>query len=141
MRNAAGREIGMLTLTETANGISVSGRLTGIAPGEHGIHIHMTGQCAPPFVTAGAHWNPTERQHGSQNPQGPHLGDMPNVTVAADSSVNVQVTTAGGTLRGANALLDLDGASVVVHAKADDLRTDPSGDSGDRIACGVVAGA
>jgi Cu-Zn family superoxide dismutase len=138
MRSAAGRELGTLTLTESGGGIAISGRIAGLTPGEHGIHIHMVGQCQPPFESAGAHWNPTNRQHGSQNPQGPHLGDMPNITVGADSSANVQVNTAGGTLRGADALLDTDGAAVVVHARADDLRTDPSGNSGDRIACGVI---
>lgn len=141
MRNAAGRDLGTLTLTDSPQGIVVTGRLTGLTPGEHGVHIHMVGQCQAPFESAGGHWNPTTRQHGSQNPQGPHLGDMPNVTVGADSSVSVQVTTAGGSLRGANALLDSDGAAVVVHAKADDLRTDPSGNSGDRVSCGVVTGA
>ena len=141
MRNAAGRELGTLTLSESGGGIAISGRIAGLTPGEHGIHIHMVGQCQAPFESAGAHWNPTNRQHGSQNPQGPHLGDMPNITVGADSSANVQVTTSGGTLRGANALLDTDGAAVVVHARADDLRTDPSGNSGDRVACGVGSGA
>src|SRR5688500_9551219 len=85
MRDAAGRDLGTLTLTEGPQGLSVSGRLTGLTPGEHGIHIHMAGQCTPPFTTAGAHWNPTSKQHGSQNPQGPHLGDLPNLSVGADS--------------------------------------------------------
>jgi Cu-Zn family superoxide dismutase len=141
VKNAAGRDLGTLTLTESSQGLTLTGRLTGLAPGEHGVHIHMVGQCQPPFTSAGGHWNPTNRQHGSQNPQGPHLGDMPNLTVGADSSANVQVTTTGGTLKGANALLDADGAAVVVHAKADDLKTDPSGNSGDRVACGVITGA
>ena len=139
MKNAAGRDLGTLTLTDTPQGIMVMGNLTGLTPGEHGVHIHTVGQCQPPFTSAGAHWNPTNRQHGSLNPQGPHLGDMPNITVAADSSASVHLTTAtGGTLHGANLVMDVDGASVVVHTKADDLRTDPSGNSGDRVACGVV---
>ena len=142
VRNAAGRELGTLTLADSGQaGIRVTGRLTGLPPGEHGIHIHMVGQCQPPFESAGAHWNPTSRQHGTQNPQGPHLGDMPNVTVGADSSAQVQVSTTGGTLRGQNGLLDADGAAVVVHAGADDNRTDPSGNSGARIACGTVSGS
>ena len=140
MRDASGREIGTLTISEGAQGLSLSGRLTGLTPGEHGIHVHMVGQCTPPFTTAGAHWNPTTRQHGSQNPQGPHVGDIPNLSVGSDSSATVQLNTAGGTLRGTNGLLDTDGAAVVVHAKADDLKTDPSGNSGDRIACGVITG-
>ena len=141
IRSATGRELGMLTLADSAqSGIRVTGRLTGLPPGEHGIHIHMVGQCQPPFESAGAHWNPTSRQHGTQNPQGPHLGDMLNITVGADSSVNVSLTTTGGSLRATNGLMDTDGASVVVHARADDYRTDPSGNSGDRVACGVVTG-
>ena len=141
VKNAAGRDLGTLTLADSGqSGIRVSGRLTGLPPGEHGIHIHMVGQCAAPFESAGAHWNPTSRQHGSQNPQGPHLGDMMNITAGADSSADVSVMTSGGSLRATNGLMDADGASVVVHAAADDYRTDPSGNSGARIACGVVAG-
>lgn len=138
MRDAQGRELGSVTLAESAQGITLTGSLRGLPPGEHGIHVHTTGQCEPPFQSAGPHWNPTNTQHGSQNPQGPHFGDMPNLTVGADSTVSVQATTAGGTLRGQNALLDADGAAVVIHAGADDYRTDPSGDSGDRIACGTA---
>lgn len=141
MRDAQGRDLGSLSVTESGQGITVSGALRGMPPGEHAIHVHTTGRCEPPFESAGGHWNPTSRQHGSQNPQGPHLGDMPNLTVGADSTVNVQATTAGGTLRGENGLLDADGAAVVVHAGADDYRTDPSGDSGDRIACGTATGS
>ena len=141
MRNAAGLEIGTITLTETAQGIAVAGELRGLPPGSHGIHLHMIGQCSPPFESAGGHWNPTNRQHGTQNPEGPHLGDIPNITVGADSTVNVQTTTAGGTLRGTNGALDADGVAVVVHAAADDNRTDPAGASGARIACGVVSGS
>ena len=141
MRDSAGRELGTVTLTETAQGIAIAGTLRGLPPGEHGFHLHTTGQCTPTFEAAGGHWNPTGTQHGSQNPQGPHLGDMPDVTVGADSSVTIQATTPGGTLRGANALLDADGAAVMVHATADDDRTDPSGASGARIACGAVSGS
>ena len=142
MRDAGGRELGTVTLAEAGEGIAVSGTLRGLPPGAHAIHLHMTGRCDPPtFESAGGHWNPTSRQHGSQNPQGPHLGDMPNVTVGADSAVTVQATTPGGTLRGQNAVLDGDGAAVVIHRAADDYRTDPSGGSGDRIACGIVQGS
>ena len=141
MRSAEGRDIGTLTLTETAQGINVTGHITGLPPGTHGIHVHTTGQCTPPFESAGGHWNPTNRQHGAQNPQGPHLGDIPNITVAADSSAHVTATTPGGTLRGTNGALDADGAAVVIHATADDNRTDPSGNSGARIACGAVSGS
>ncbi|MHB1223320.1 MAG: superoxide dismutase family protein [Gemmatimonadaceae bacterium] len=140
LRDSAGREIGTVTLTDAADGITVSGTLSGLPPGDHAIHLHTTGQCEAPFASAGGHWNPTNRQHGTQNPEGPHLADMPNFTVAADSSASLQATTPGGTLRGENALLDSDGAAVVVHADADDYRSDPAGNAGARIACGVVSG-
>jgi superoxide dismutase, Cu-Zn family len=141
MRTPAGKDLGTLTLTEAGGGITLAGRLTGLPPGEHGIHLHAVGRCDPPkFESAGDHWNPTNRQHGKDSPQGPHLGDLTNLTVARDSSVTVQATTPGGTIRGTNAALDGDGAAVVVHAKRDDYKSQPSGDSGDRIACGVVGG-
>ena len=94
--------------------------------------------CDGAFASAGGHWNPTARQHGFDNPQGAHEGDMQNVTVGADSSVMVAVTTRGGTLHGASGLLDADGAALVVHAGPDDYKTDPAGNSGARVACGVV---
>jgi Cu-Zn family superoxide dismutase len=139
MISATGQELGMLMLNETGGTISLSGTLRGLPPGEHGIHLHQVGQCTPPFESAGPHWNPTSKMHGSQNPQGPHAGDMPNITVGADSSANVNINSAAGPLRGATGLVDNDGAAVVIHAKADDLKTDPSGNSGARIACGAVA--
>lgn len=139
MRDSAGKDLGTLTLSDSGRSIAVSGRLTGLPRGEHAIHLHTAGQCdAPKFEGAGDHWNPTNKQHGRNSPGGPHLGDLPNLTVAQNGSVSVQATTPGGTLRGANAALDSDGAAVVVHAKRDDYKTQPSGDSGDRIACGVV---
>ena len=139
MRNAKGQDLGVLTLTQAGQGVAVSGRLTGLPPGEHAIHLHTTGSCeAPKFESAGGHWNPTNRQHGTGSPQGPHLGDLPNITVGRDSTVTVDVTTPGGTFRNQNALLDTDGAAVVIHAKLDDYKSQPSGNSGDRIACGIV---
>ncbi len=138
MRDASGRELGTLAIDESPSGVTVTGSLQGLAPGDHGIHFHTVGKCEAPFQTAGGHWNPTGKQHGTTNPQGPHLGDLANITVGPDSTANVSVTTPGGTLRGANALLDADGAALVIHAAADDYRTDPSGNSGARIACGVA---
>jgi superoxide dismutase, Cu-Zn family len=139
MRNAEGKDLGILTLTQSGQGIRVTGRLTGLPPGEHAIHLHTTGRCeAPEFESAGGHWNPTKTPHGTQSPGGPHLGDLPNISVEMDSSVTVDVTTPGGTFRNQNPLLDADGAAVVIHAKADDYRSQPSGNAGDRIACGPV---
>jgi Cu-Zn family superoxide dismutase len=147
LRDASGSEVGTLTLTETGQTIQVSGTLRGLPAGTHAIHLHQTGQCqAPTFESAGGHWNPTNRQHGIEHPQGPHLGDMPNIEVGQDGTVNVQVSTVNAqaptpqeaTLTGANGLMDADGAAVVVHAQADDYESQPSGAAGDRIACGVV---
>jgi Cu-Zn family superoxide dismutase len=102
------------------------------------LHLHETGRCEPPFETAGGHWNPTQRQHGLQNPNGPHLGDLASFEASADSVAQARTSTPGGSLRGQSGLLDGDGAAVVVHAGPDDGKTDPSGNSGARIACGVV---
>lgn len=142
VRNAERRELGTLTLTEGEGGIALAGRLTGLAPGEHGMHLHAIGRCDPPsFASAGGHWNPSERQHGSANPQGPHAGDLPNLTIGADSSGAVEGTTAAGTLFGDMPLLDVDGAALIVHAGRDDYSSQPSGGAGDPVACGVVEAA
>ena len=139
--DASGRTLGVLALADAGQGITVSGTLRGLPPGTHGMHVHMTGRCDPKdFSSAGTHWNPTARQHGAQNAQGPHFGDLPNLEVGSDSSAEVRATTAGGSLRGTSALLDEDGAAIVIHAGADDGRTDPSGGSGTPIACGEIKG-
>ena len=140
MRDSAGADLGTLSLIEAPHGIVVLGKLTGLPPGEHGLHIHTTGKCAPTFDAAGGHWNPLAKQHGLDNPGGPHMGDLLNIMVADDGTVTVNSTTQGGSFKGEHPLLDADGAAVVIHAGTDDNRTDPSGNAGARIACGVVAG-
>ncbi len=140
MRDEMGRDVGTLVVTNTAGGLMLGGTVRGLPPGMHGIHLHTTGRCEAPFQSAGAHWNPMSRMHGLQNPAGPHLGDMPNLDVSADGSAMVSLVSPGGTLRGRDALLDGDGAAVVIHMSADDNRSDPAGNSGSRIACGVVHG-
>jgi Cu-Zn family superoxide dismutase len=130
------------TVRQTAAGLSVHVEAAGLQAGTYGVHLHALGRCeAPAFASAGAHWNPTVRQHGRDNPAGPHLGDLPNLVVGGDGRGAIDFTVAGAALTGAgaNALLDADGAAVLVHAQADDYRTDPSGNSGARIACGVLA--
>ena len=142
MRDAVGRDLGALTLSEAGPTITITGRISGLPPGEHAIHLHTAGRCdRPKFEAAGDHWNPTKRQHGTDNPNGPHLGDLPNFTIGENRSATIDLTTPGGTLRGENALLDSDGAAIVVHAKPDDYKSQPSGNSGERIACGVVSGS
>ena len=111
-----------------------------MAPGTYAIHLHAVGKCeGPKFTTAGPHFNPAMKMHGRDNPMGPHLGDLPNIVVGAGGSGSVDYEVAGLTLTGGAApLLDADGAAVVVHAGPDDYKTDPSGNSGDRIACGLL---
>jgi Cu-Zn family superoxide dismutase len=108
----------------------------------HGIHVHTVGRCDPPdFASAGPHWNPASRKHGFNNPAGPHAGDLRNVEVAANGALGATVTLPGASLTGpapAGVLLNHDGAALVLHAAADDYVTDPSGNSGDRIACAVL---
>ncbi|MFN4097874.1 MAG: superoxide dismutase family protein [Sphingomonas sp.] len=137
LSKADGSAAGSAVATVTPEGLAVTVSVTGITPGEHGVHVHMTGKCdAPGFITAGGHWNPASTQHGLENPQGAHAGDMPNLTVADDGSGTLSFTLRSGTMA---QLLDADGSAFVVHAGKDDQKTDPSGDSGDRIACGVFA--
>jgi len=135
MRTASGADAGRATATEVTGGVRFTADVTGLPPGTHGIHVHTVGRCdAPDFTSAGGHWNPTARQHGTQNPQGPHQGDLPNLIVGNDGRGTIGLTIPGATL---DALLDADGGAMMVHAGTDDLRTDPAGNSGARIACGV----
>lgn len=137
LMTATGTPAGSAIATETAEGLAITLSVTGLPAGPHGVHVHMTGKCeAPAFTTAGGHWNPGSTQHGLENPNGSHAGDMPNLTVADDGTGSLSFTLKSGTLAG---LLDTDGSAFVVHAGPDDQKTDPSGNSGDRIACGVFA--
>jgi Cu-Zn family superoxide dismutase len=143
MRSASGVRYGILTLGRSPAGVRIDGALTGVPPGVHGIHFHQVGRCDPPeFETAGAHLNPTGAEHGLQNPRGPHAGDLPNVAANSAGQMVVDVATIRVTLDAdpRAGLFDSDGTAVVIHANADDQRTDPSGNSGARIACGVVQG-
>ncbi len=140
LRDPDGATLARATLSQAGDAVQVRLEAAGLPAGTYGAHVHMTGRCdAPDFDSAGGHWNPTEHQHGRDNPEGAHLGDLPNLIVAADGSGAITFDIAGATLRGGdNAVLDEDGAAVIVHADPDDYRTDPSGNSGARIACGVV---
>lgn len=135
LKTADGTTVGRVTATAQGGGILIAVEGTGMPPGTHGAHVHTVGRCdAPDFTTAGGHWNPSTRQHGTANPAGPHGGDLPNLTVATDGTGKLTGTLPSGTMAG---LLDADGSAFVIHAAADDLKTDPSGNSGARIACGV----
>lgn len=130
-----GAEVGTVTLTGTPNGVLVRAELDGLPAGTHAFHLHETGACAPDFGAAGGHMNPGNWPHGLLDPDGPHAGDMPNVHVPESGALTVEVFATGATIED---LTDDDGAAVVIHAGADDYRTDPAGAAGDRIACGVV---
>lgn len=137
---ADGAARGTAMVTQAADGLHVVVKAEGLTPGIHAVHVHTIGQCvAPDFTSAGGHWNPTARKHGKDNPDGMHMGDMPNMTVGSDGTGAIEYHIAGATIsEGATPLLDADGAAVVVHAQADDNVSDPAGNAGGRIACGVL---
>ncbi len=138
-----GRLLGSVTVSEDGAGLVMNINAIGMPAGVHGIHLHEKGLCdGPKFESAGAHWNPAGKKHGRDNPAGAHAGDLANLTVAADGTATVSVPVAGVKMSSGDMMLaDADGTALVIHAKADDYKTDPSGDSGDRIACAVVAKA
>ena len=140
--NAQGTKIGTATFTPAASGVRVAVRVSQLTPGEHGIHIHNVGKCeGPAFTSAGGHFNPTNAHHGFHNTQEPrpHVGDLPNLVVDSSGKGSASFIAHGATLAdGPNSLFREGGTSLVIHAKADDLTSDPSGNSGDRIACGVI---
>lgn len=132
-----GRSLGSVRLWETAGGLTFRLDGQGLPLGLHGIHVHSVGRCqGPGFDSAGAHWNPAGAKHGFNNTAGPHRGDLHNVTISSTGTLGEAVTLPGGRLL---ELADADGASLVLHAQRDDYATDPSGNSGARIACAVIA--
>ena len=134
--NKSGQAIGTVRAWNSSGGVTFRIDSGGLPVGIHGVHVHAVGRCdAPDFTTAGSHWNPTNRKHGFQNPEGTHAGDLPNVTAAGNGWVRESVTLPRATYP---QLLDADGSALVIHATADDYRTDPSGNSGGRIACAVL---
>jgi superoxide dismutase, Cu-Zn family len=138
--NAQGQKIGTATLVQTDTGVRIDLNVSQLPPGVHGFHVHAVAKCEPPaFTTAGAHFNPDMKKHGTENPDGPHAGDLPNIEVAADGTAKASVVDSRVTLGdGPNSLFGVSGTSLVIHEKADDYKTDPAGNSGARIACGVI---
>lgn len=140
IRDSSGRAVATSSVTATGDSLRVRVDATGLPAGAYGTHLHGIGLCqSPTFESAGPHWNPTGRRHGRDNPQGQHLGDLPNLLIGTDGRGSLEFTIPGAALAGGGAaLLDSDGAAIVIHSRADDFRTDPSGNSGARIACGTL---
>lgn len=139
--NANNEEMGEAVLTETSRGVRIALRAEGLKPGIHAIHFHESGICTPPdFMSAGTHFNPEQKKHGLENPQGPHAGDMANVFADRHGNINTvlfnpRVTLVKGQI---NSLRDADGSALIIHESGDDQLTDPSGNSGKRVLCGVI---
>ena len=140
LKDSTGKEVGRVRLREERGAIVVEVRVRGLPKGQHGMHLHETGLCDPPgFATAGAHWNPLGRMHGRRNRKGPHLGDLGNIAVGGNGWGDRTVTVRGAEARaGLSTFLGDKGRALVIHASRDDEKTDPSGNSGARIACAVL---
>ncbi len=140
IKDASGKTVGQATLTDSPNGVLAHVTLTGAPAGAHAFHIHATGKCeAPAFTTAGGHFNPAMKQHGITNPMGMHAGDLPNIQVPAGGALTFDFLASGVTLKaGSTSLMDADGSALMLHEGIDDYKSDPAGNAGNRIACGVV---
>lgn len=137
--NTSGQSAGTVEITQSGTTLMFRANVAGQVSGAHGIHLHTTGKCeAPGFTSAGGHLNPTAHQHGSLNPAGPHVGDLPNIIVGPDGNGMIESRLTGAAADILDNLFDADGTAIVLHAGPDDYKTDPSGNSGGRIACGIL---
>jgi superoxide dismutase, Cu-Zn family len=142
VKDAQGKSVGSVTISESGTGVGLDLKLHDLPPGTHGIHFHQNAKCdAPDFKSAGPHFNPDGKKHGLQSPDGHHAGDMMNFTVTDDGKATLKLTDNDVVLgdgTNSHSLFSNGGTALVIHAKEDDMKTDPSGNSGDRIACGTV---
>src|SRR3954451_15604981 len=139
LKDTSGKAVGDVDLMQTPAGVLIKLQIKGVTPGEDAFHVHAVGKCEAPFDSAGPHFNPANHKHGMMSGEG-HAGDMPNLHVPQSGELNVEVLNTAVTLDRdkPNSLLDTDGSALVIHAKADDYKSDPAGNAGDRIACGVI---
>jgi Cu-Zn family superoxide dismutase len=140
MKDASGKEVGQVALVQTPHGVLLKLSLKGAVPGEHAFHVHAVGKCEPPFTSAGGHFNPAAKKHGLEAAEGAHAGDMPNLHIPAGGELVIEIANPMISLvKGQpNSVFDADGSAFVIHAGVDDYKSDPTGNAGDRIACGVI---
>jgi Cu-Zn family superoxide dismutase len=140
LRSADGKNLGKVALSQTRSGVSLKLSLKGLPPGDHAFHVHAVGKCEPPFTSAGPHFNPEQKKHGLKAPEGHHAGDMSNIRVPANGNLTLTIVNKDITLEKGkpNSVFQDSGTAIVIHANKDDEVTDPTGNAGDRIACGVV---